>query len=151
MILRCPSIISFTYDRMVWAILNASVDAIVKPFRAYARTNSQLKKCFFFFFLQDKILILKHSYLAWCNNITYCPLEVSFTGKNMSFLPQHRLKNGQSHCYHNWKFPFLSNDVNCSRLCAIWPRRVKCCQMWVHWCQMVLRLCQMKKNDVKSL
>ena len=62
-------------------------------------------------FTGHKILILKHKYLDCCNKHTYCPLAVSFAGRNMSFLLQHRPKNRQSHVCHNLNFPFLSYDA----------------------------------------
>ena len=43
-------------------------------------------------FTGQKILILKYRSLFSLANDTYCLLEVSFAGRNMSFLPQHTQK-----------------------------------------------------------
>ena len=59
------------------------------------------------YFTGQKILIWKHSYLAWSNSDTYCPLVVSFVYRNVIF-PQHRPKNRQSRGYHGYlKFPIF--------------------------------------------
>ena len=55
----------------------------------HATTTPQVKK----YFTGQKILILKHSYLAWCNSDKHCYLAVSLH-KEMSFLPQHWQKVG---------------------------------------------------------
>ena len=51
-----------------------------------------------------------------CDSDTYCPLAVSFAGRNMSFIPQHRTKNGQSHGCHNSK---LFVVLSCTRYAFI--------------------------------
>ena len=43
--------------------------------------TSQLKKRLFF--AGQVILILKCSYLAWCNSVTYCHIAASFVGSNI--------------------------------------------------------------------
>ena len=52
-------------------------------------------------------MYLNTMYLNTAQLCTYCPLVVSFVGRNLSFLPQHRSKNVQSHGCHSSNFPFF--------------------------------------------
>ena len=86
-----------------YSFVNLATSVTVLCF-AYARTPSQLNKCYF---TEQKILMSKHSYFAWYNRHTNCPLVVSLAGRNMSFLSEHRPKNRPSHGCHNSNFTFI--------------------------------------------